>query len=85
MNQANYTIEHVDAKRIVIRDLGPWNVYQTVTNAAENVVAELWISDRLDGGRRLFYYDSEGDLGELLVKDGEFAGFAPADISMVTD
>jgi hypothetical protein len=26
-------------------------------------------------GRRLFYYDSEGELTELLVKDGKFAGF----------
>jgi hypothetical protein len=78
MNQANYTVEHIDAKRIVIRDLGPWDMYQTVTNAAESVVDELSTSDRLVG-RRLFYYDSEGDLGELLIKDGKFAGFAPAD------
>jgi hypothetical protein len=26
---------------------------------------------------RIFYFDSSGDLDELLVKDGRFAGFAP--------
>lgn len=29
-------------------------------------------------GRRLEYIDSEGDREQILVKDGNFAGFAPA-------
>jgi hypothetical protein len=48
----------------------------TVSNAAEEVVEELVRSGQLSEGLRLFYYDSEGVLDEILVKDGNFAGFA---------
>jgi hypothetical protein len=75
MRTANYSVVVDVADRLVIRDDGPWDKHPTVTNDAENVVAEL--APRLNG-RRLLYFDSERDLGELLVKDGKFAGFAPA-------
>lgn len=58
---------------IVIRDVGPWDRHFTVTNDAEGVVKR--IAPILDG-RRLFYFDSENELTELVVKDGKFAGFA---------
>lgn len=57
---------------IVIRDLGPWDRYTTVTNDAENVVAEL--APELKG-RRLYYFDSDGRLDQIVIKDGRFAGF----------
>jgi hypothetical protein len=38
------------------------------------VVKEL--SFRL-GTRQLFYIDTDGQMDELLVKNGQFAGFAP--------
>jgi hypothetical protein len=50
-----------------------------VTNDAEWVVAQL--AGYLLG-RRLFYYDSLGSLDELVVKEGRFAGFAPARVLM---
>lgn len=59
---------------VAIKDIGPWNVHFTVTNDAENVVAE--IAPRLNG-RRLLYIDSEGEPGELKVERGAFAGFGP--------
>ena len=62
---------------LVIRDVGPWDVYKTVTNAAEYVVDTLFETGALKEGMRLRYYDSEGDLDEILVADGKFAGFAP--------
>lgn len=72
MRDARYRIvDDTDAARI-IRDLGPWDKHGTVTNDAERVVAELAPILR---GRRLYYFDSEGDLDELVVKDGRFAGF----------
>jgi len=74
---ANYVIVAVGPDRIVIRDVGPWHEYMTVTNDAENVVRELTVQDLLPAGRRLFYYDSDGRLDEILVKDGTFVGFAP--------
>ena len=60
---------------VLIRDIGPWDQCFTVTNDAENVVARIL---PILGRRRLFYFDSEGDLGELKVKDGKFAGFVRA-------
>lgn len=60
---------------VIIYDLGPWDKYLSVTNGAEEVVAGLLPMLR---GRRLLYYDSEGELGELLIADGKFAGFGLA-------
>lgn len=57
---------------LLIKDLGPWDQFSTVTNAVEQVVTEL--AGRL-GKRRLCYIDSEGNTDEILVKDGQFAGF----------
>ena len=71
---ANYSIVRSNEQEIVIRDEGPWDRFPTVTNDAEWVVAQFADSLR---GRRLMYYDSEQSLDELLVRDGEFAGFAP--------
>jgi len=76
MRRSNYTIvEDVQGNPLVIRDIGPWNQYVAVTNNAEDVVEELVKHGKLPDGRRLFYYDTEGQLDELLVKDGRFDGF----------
>ena len=70
---ANYRVEYDGPEGLVLRDLGPWERHLTVTNDAEGVVARV---RELLGDRRLFYIDSDGQLDELLVKDGQFAGFA---------
>lgn len=76
MKTPNYETVDVNDQRILIRDLGPWDQYPTVTNNAEAVVQELVDVYGKDlCRRRLFYFDSEGDMDELLVKDGIFAGF----------
>jgi hypothetical protein len=54
---------------------GHGNRHPTVTNDAEYVVEQL--AARL-GDRLLLYFDSEGDLDQLVVRNGKFAGFAPA-------
>ncbi len=71
--KANYVIIRDDDEALVITDVGPWNRHLTITNDAERVVEELRTNLK---GRRLQYYDSEGELGELRVVDGKFAGFA---------
>lgn len=58
---------------VVIRDVGPWDRHQTVTNAPEGVVK--FILDELPDTKRIFYYDSEGELDELVFENGEFTGF----------
>lgn len=71
--KANFTAELNLPDRVILRDVGPWDSHLTITNDAEGVVADVAPILR---GRKLFYYDSDGELGELLVKDGKFAGFA---------
>lgn len=76
MRQANFEIVSVDDKFVTIRDIGPWDRHPSVTNDAEGVVERI-VAMNILGDRRLRYYDSEDCLDELVVKDGQFAGFAP--------
>lgn len=83
MNRSKYEIVGVDHgapsgdfTAVIIRDIGHTD-HKTVTNDAENVVADLVNDGKLLPGMRLYYYDSEGQLDEIKVKDGRFAGFAP--------
>ncbi len=73
--RANYRVEKATQAYMLLTDLGPWDQYLTIANAAEQVVAE--VRDQL-GKRRLFYRDSDGELTELALKDGKFETFAPA-------
>jgi hypothetical protein len=74
---ANWSVARDDDESVTIRDNGPWDKYPTITNSADSVVAEVF--DVLQG-RRLFYYDSDGRIDELLVSNtGRFMGFAPLD------
>jgi len=80
MSLARYVFVEDDFLRtapLIIRDIGPWDRHPTVTNGAEAVVRDLASSGYLPEGRRLLYYDSEGQLYELRVEHGRFAGFAP--------
>ncbi len=75
-NKAQYNVLAVYPGCIVLEDIGPWDRYKTVTNAADSVVQE--VIQVYGSGKRIFYNDSEGELAELLIKDGAFAGFATA-------
>lgn len=78
MVRARYIIDKEDEKTVVIADVG--TTQMSVTNDAEAVVRDLHERGALRG-RRLFYYDSEGRLDEL-VHDGRgvFVNFAPGPI-----
>lgn len=65
-----------DDKTLVLTDVGPWDVFPTITNGAEVLLAHLMATGIVQG-RRILYYDSEGELTELLHRDGRFVGFAP--------
>jgi hypothetical protein len=76
MSQAVFTITRVGPGAITIRDCGgPVNL--SVTNDAERVVRTLVQEKLLREGMRLFYYDSEDRLDEILWRDRKFQGFAP--------
>lgn len=80
MRTANYRVEYEDETSVTIRDLGPWDEHPTVTNDAERVVRDLHGMGLQC--RRLYYYDSGGQLDELLHDGhGEFLGFAVLDRS----
>lgn len=75
MTASSFTIVRDESdKPLVIRDTGGAN-NRTVTNDAEAVVSKLHAQGLLPNGRRLLYYDSDGDPGEIVHKDGEFVGF----------
>ncbi len=79
MRHAEYTVDEVTEDRVVITDVGHLGDHPTITNDAKHVVERLILGGHLLPGRRLFYYDSDGALDELLVSwpSGRFAGFAP--------
>lgn len=74
---ANYIIvEDIENRPLIIKDIGPWDKYFSVTNDAENVVMKLYKEHKLENNRRLFYYDSNNELSELLYDSyGSFEGF----------
>jgi hypothetical protein len=74
MRKANYEIVSSTDSLVVIKDVGPWDVYKSVANDAEAIVEEL-----LSGlnGRRLEYIDEAGRQDEILIEDGRFVGFGP--------
>lgn len=51
-------------------------VGKSVTNDAEFVVKSLFDRGFLNQGRKLYYYDSDGRLDEIIHQDGKFRGFA---------
>ena len=78
MNRSKYVIvgnDYAQEEPLVINDVG--RDAKSVTDDAENVVADLVRQGHLPKGRRLLYYDSTGQLDEIKVQDGKFAGFAP--------
>lgn len=70
--RCNYTIVGIEADRMTIRDDNIGGM--SVTNDAEAVVRDLFERGTL-GTRRLFYYDSEGQLDELAHDGAKFTGF----------
>lgn len=76
MRNANWKVVEDMPERFVIQDVGPWENHPTITNDAEEVVKQVAPVLR---GRRLLYYDSDGQMYELLVdkESGNFIGFSP--------
>lgn len=53
----------------------------SVTNSIERVLSHFEKEHETIGGRRFFYYDSDGSLTEALIERGRFSAFChPVDI-----
>jgi len=75
---ASYTVCGTTEDSVTIRDTGDHRKALTITNDAERVVKELTDRGFLKPGRKLFYYDSQGDLSGLLHDgQGTFLDFGP--------
>lgn len=68
-------VENADDALTIRDECKPWNM--SITNDAENVVKALFSQGLITNEKRLYYYDSAGDLDELVHKDGKFVTFAP--------
>ena len=71
-SKANYSVIEDCNEHVILSDVGPWSNFPTITNDADAVVKE-WVL-RLNG-RRLYYFDSDNEIAELLIRDNKFAGF----------
>jgi hypothetical protein len=61
-----------DSQKIIIEDVG--KNCMSVTNDIENILKDLHRRGLLRG-RKLYYYDSEGDFTEALHESGVFKGY----------
>lgn len=77
MNEANYRLEAVTDKYVLIRDIGPWGRkgFKTITNAAEEVIYALYCRGVLVPNKTLYYYDSNGQIAKLVHSNGQFIRF----------
>lgn len=75
--KSNYEIVSQSKDFVVLRDIGPWDHYMTITNNADDIVADLFKTGMLTVNKRLLYYDSENNLDEILLTNKQFAGFKP--------
>lgn len=75
--KCNFTILSNTTDKIVLQDLGPWDMYKTITNDAEAVVEYLYKSGRLvPPTKQIVYQDSDGEWTELYHdSNGKFDGF----------
>jgi hypothetical protein len=73
--QAQYHIEKETKDYVFIQDdYSDENMCPTVTNAAENVLKDLWDNHNL-GHRKIYYQDTEGQIDELVHEGDKFKGF----------
>lgn len=71
MFRSSYEVTKVTTDTVFLVDL---NVGKSVTNDAENVVAEILTEY---GNKRIIYRDSDGHWDELVHNGSKFTNFAP--------
>lgn len=75
---AHYKILNANSRFVLIKDLGPWHRFPTITNSAKEVVRDLYRNDFLETDQRIFYYDEDEQADEILHDGkGRFLGFSP--------
>lgn len=54
MRIAKYSILKSDKIQLVLKDIGPWNFYPTITNSIDEIVDLLYKAGHLPNERKLF-------------------------------
>lgn len=75
----NYEIVKMKPELLLIKDISDRSGCKTITNSAEEVIADLKKRDLIES-RRVFYLDSLGELGELVHDGSRFVAFSPANV-----
>ena len=77
-NRANFRMVLTTKDFMLLEDVGPRDVWLTITNGVDGVVKELIHNGKLQNYQRLFYIDSMNDIGEIkFTIHGGFERFEP--------
>ena len=68
----NYTVVSITSKSVIIRDTDNG---VSITNSIEKVLANIEQNYEPIGQRRFFYFDSYGELTEVIHNQGAFVDF----------
>lgn len=77
MHECNFQLVANDDHWLVIRDIGPWDKFKTITNGADRLVPWLYSEGLLKPLKQLFYFDSDNTCDEIVHAEGQFVRFAP--------
>lgn len=72
MKRSNYRIERETFFTIELVDLGPHDIYLTITNDAENIIQDL---DHEQRCKVITYKDTDGLTVQLMTDGNKFTGF----------
>ena len=76
--KCNFVIEKNNLTYLLVKDIGPWNKYKSITNDIENLVKFLYERGTLYNEKVFEYIDSEDEICEIQHLDGKFIGFGPS-------
>lgn len=82
LNRSDYMLWRETVGYVIIKDSNKGDM--SVTHDADNIVAELSVFLK---GRKLYYYDTDNNLDEIVIRNGKFAGFktgGPAEHALKT-
>jgi len=72
-----YDIISNGVESIVIRDRCEQHQCISITNAAEDVIEDLFTNGLIHRGKQVFYIDTMNEMDELCHDGTRFTGFAP--------
>lgn len=79
MISCNFEIIKNTTEYLLIKDVGPYDQYMSVTNDVENLIEHLYNSDVLCDKQSLLYIDSSNRVDEIVHLSGNFICFAPVE------